>query len=108
MNTGSGELSNVTFNSSKPKDWEISIEPDTIPLIKAGASTQVQATIKAADKAIPGDYISKITARTPEISSTASIRVLVKTPLLWGWLGIFVILGTLGAIYYLFQKYGRK
>ncbi len=107
-NTGSSELRNVNFSSSKPKDWEISIEPDTVPVIEAGASTKVQAIIKSADKAIPGDYLPKITAKTPEASSTASIRIQVKTPLLWGWLGIFIILGTLGGIYYLFRKYGRR
>lgn len=107
-NTGSGELNNVTFNTSKPKDWEVSITPDTIPNIKVGAKVLVQATIKPANKAIPGDYVSKITAQTPETSSTASIRTLVKTPLLWGWLGIFIIMGTLGTIYYLFKKYGRR
>ena len=107
-NTGSSELRNVNFSSSKPKDWEISIEPDTVPVIEAGASTKVQAIIKSADKAIPGDYLPKITAKTPEASSTASIRIQVKTPLLWGWLGILIILGTLGGIYYLFRKYGRR
>lgn len=107
-NLGSSRLSNVTFSTSKPKDWEISIKPDTVPNIEAGASTKVYATIRSAGKAIPGDYISKITAKTPEVSSVASIRVLVKTPLLWGWLGIFIIIGTLGSIYYLFKKYGRR
>ncbi|WP_136480928.1 NEW3 domain-containing protein [Cognatitamlana onchidii] len=107
-NSGSSRLSDITFNTSKPKNWEISIKPDTIPSLEAGASTQVYATIKAADKAIPGDYVSKITAKTPEVSSIASIRVLVKTSLLWGWLGILIIAGTLGAIYYLFKKYGRR
>lgn len=107
-NTGSSELRNIGFSYSKPKDWEISMEPDTIPMIKAGGATKVKAIIKAADKAIPGDYLPKITAKTPEASSTASLKVQVKTPLLWGWLGIFIILGTLGAIYYLFKKYGRR
>ena len=77
-------------------------------MVQAGGSTKVQAIIKSADKTIPGDYLPKITAKTPEVSSTAAIRVLVKTPLLWGWLGIFIILGTLGGIYYLFRKYGRR
>lgn len=107
-NSGSSRLSDITFNSSKPKNWEISIQPDTIPALEAGEIAQVYATIKSADKAIPGDYISKITAKTPEVSSTASLRILVKTPLLWGWLGILIILGTLFAIYYLFKKYGRR
>lgn len=107
-NTGSSELKNITFSSNKPKDWEVSIEPDTIPHIKAGGQEKITATVKAADKAVPGDYLPKITAKTPEVSSTASIRFLVKTPLLWGWVGILIILGTLGAIYYLFKKYGRR
>ena len=66
------------------------------------------ATIQADDKAIPGDYVTNITAQTPEVSSSVSLRISVKTPLLWGWLGILIILVTLGLIYYLFRKYGRR
>jgi uncharacterized membrane protein len=107
-NTGSGELSNVTFRSSKPKNWSVGFEPDTISHIEAGGEVPVMATIQADDKAIPGDYVTNITAQTPEVSSSVSLRISVKTPLLWGWLGILIILVTLGLIYYLFRKYGRR
>lgn len=107
-NTGSSELSDVVFRSSKPKDWDVVFEPDTIPLLAAGASVPVFATLKSADKAIPGDYVAKFTAQTTETNSTATFRVSVKTPLLWGWLGILIVLATLGVIYYLFRKYGRR
>ena len=33
-NSGSSRLSDITFNSSKPKNWEISIQPDTIPALE--------------------------------------------------------------------------
>lgn len=108
MNTGTSELDNVIFSTAKPQDWEISIEPDTIAQIKPGASAKVVAVIKAADKSVPGDYVSKITASTPEAKSLASFRISVGTPMLWGWLGILIVLGTLGGVYYLFQKYGRR
>lgn len=108
MNTGTSELDNVIFSTAKPQDWEISIEPDTIAQIRPGASATVVAVIKAADQSVPGDYVSKITASTPEAKSLASFRISVKTPMLWGWLGILIVLGTLGGVYYFFQKYGRR
>jgi uncharacterized membrane protein len=43
-----------------------------------------------------------------ETSSKATFRVIVKTPMIWGWLGIFIIVGALGLVFYLFRKYGRR
>lgn len=107
-NTGSGVLEEVVFDANKPKNWSISFEPDTIKRLEAGKSIKAKALIKSADKAIPGDYVTKITAKTPETKSLASLRISVKTPLLWGWMGILIIAGTLGVIFYLFKKYGRR
>jgi len=107
-NTGSGELKNVVFRASKPRDWDVKFSPDTIPRLEPGGNAQVFATITAEEKAIPGDYATTITAQTPEVSTSAAFRVSVKTPLLWGWLGIFIIVGTLTVIYILFRKYGRR
>lgn len=107
-NTGSAELENVLLRATKPRDWDVRFSPDTIPLIQAGENVQAFATIIAEDKAIPGDYVTTFTARTPEVSSSASFRVSVKTPLLWGWLGVIIILGTIAVIVYLFRKYGRR
>ena len=107
-NTGSSVLNNVRLSASKPLNWEVDFEPDTIRVIEAGQEASVKALIKAYDKAIPGDYVTQITAQTPEVSETAAFRISVKTPLLWGWLGVLIILGALGLILYLFRKYGRR
>lgn len=107
-NTGSGELSNVVLRASNPRNWEVLFTPDTITRLQAGENTRVFASIEADEKAIPGDYVTKITARNPEVSSEASFRISVKTPLLWGWLGILIIVATIGLIYFLFRKYGRR
>lgn len=107
-NTGSSDLSDVRISSSKPQGWEVTFTPDTIPFLVAGETAEVQAALKAYEKAIPGDYAVTFTARTPEVNSSASFRVSVETSMLWGWLGILIILGAVWLIYYLFRKYGRR
>ncbi|MBN2611897.1 MAG: hypothetical protein JXB00_10110 [Bacteroidales bacterium] len=108
VNTGSSDLKNVVLGSSKPKNWDVVFKPDTLKHIIPGASAQAVATVKADDKAIPGDYVITISAQNPETSSRASFRMMVKTPLLWGWVGILLIISVIGVIYYLFRKYGRR
>jgi uncharacterized repeat protein (TIGR01451 family) len=107
-NTGSAELGEIKLSASKPKSWEVSFEPDTIAQLKQGETVQVFATLKTYEKAIPGDYVTTITARADEANSEASFRISVKTPLLWGWLGIGIVLTCIGLIFWLFKKYGRR
>jgi len=107
-NTGSAPLKNVEMKSSAPVDWTVEFEPGKIDVIAPGQHAQVFATIRASRKSVAGDYVTNLEAKSPEKSATASFRVAVRTPLLWGWLGILIILGALGGVYYLFRKYGRR
>lgn len=107
-NTGSSTLKNIDLSASKPRNWEVTFDPEKIEELEAGKSETVTATIKADKKAIPGDYITKITAKNPELNKTLSYRVMVKTPMLMGWLGILIIVIALGGVAFLFKKYGRR
>lgn len=107
-NTGSAPLKNIEMRSSAPVDWTVEFQPTTIDVIAPGQHAQVIATIGASRKAVAGDYVTNLEAKTPEKSATASVRVSVRTPLLWGWLGIMIIVGALGGVYYLFRRYGRR
>lgn len=107
-NTGSAPLKNIELKSSAPVDWAVEFQPAKVDVIAPGQHAQVVATIKASSKAIAGDYVTNLEAQTPEKTATASLRISVRTPLLWGWLGILIILGALGGVYYLFRKYGRR
>lgn len=108
VNTGSTKLTNIKLTSSAPINWEVVFDPAQLDKIDPGQSAQVGATIKAYKKAISGDYLTNLEASTSEATSKASFRITVKTPMIWGWVGIFVILGALGSVYYLFRKYGRR
>ena len=107
-NTGSSELRDITLQFAAPVNWDVTFDPKRVDLLQAGKSAQVFATIKADNKAIPGDYVTNIDAKTPEASSKVSFRISVETPMLWGWIGVLIILVALGSVYYLFRKYGRR
>lgn len=107
-NTGSAVLNNIKPSYEAPANWKVTFEPKIISSIQPGHYVRLFATIKSNDKAIAGDYMTKISAITPEVSSHVSFRVSVKTPMLWGWIGVLIILFALGLVYYLFRKYGRR
>jgi uncharacterized membrane protein len=108
VNTGSSELSDVKLDFSAPANWDVTFDPKKVDKLQPGSNAQVFATIKADKKAIAGDYVTNIDARTPEVSSKISFRISVETPMLWGWVGVFIIIAALGSVYYLFRKYGRR
>ena len=107
-NTGSSELSNIEMKSVKPSKWEVLYDPTQIDKIAPGNEATVYVTIQADNKSIPGDYMVNLEARTPETSSKIALRVMVKTPMIWGWIGIFIILAALWSVFRLFKKYGRR
>lgn len=108
VNTGSSELKDIQLSSRKPAGWELSFEPSKIASLKAGAAADVTAYLKASPKALPGDYVVVMDAKTPEVTADAQFRISVKTPLFWGWVGVLVILAAVGGVYCLFRKYGRR
>lgn len=107
-NTGSATLRDIEFDFSAPTNWDVTFDPKEVGKLEAGKVAQVFATIKADDNAIAGDYVTTIEAKTPEASSEATFRMSVKTPLIWGWVGVLIILAALGSVFYLFRKYGRR
>ncbi len=107
-NIGSSTLSDISLEYTGPSGWEVAFEPKKIIKIEPGKYEKVTAKIKSDRKSIPGDYVVNLEARNQETSSKISLRVSVKTPLLYGWMGIVVIALGIFIIYYLFKKYGRR
>lgn len=108
VNTGSSELTDLKPEYTAPMNWSVTFDPKKVDKLLPGKSAQVFATIKADKKAIPGDYVTNIETKTPEVSSKVSFRISVETPMLWGWVGVMIILVALGSVYHLFRKYGRR
>ena len=107
-NNGSARLKNIKLSHAAPVNWDVVFEPSQIEMIEPGKTAEVYATIQADDKAIAGDYITNLEAKTPEVSSKVSLRVSVKTSTVYGWLGVLIMGGAVGMVYSLFRKHGRR
>jgi len=108
QNTGSAELRNIKLSSWQPTGWNVEFEKDSIDAIGAGESATVKATITPDEKALVGDYVVEISARAPEVTSSAEIRMMVKTSTLWGLAAIAVIAALGFGLYKIFKTYGRR
>ena len=107
-NTGTLPLNDIQVSSQLPTDWESSFEPATVKQLQPGSTINVTATLKVPDKTIAGDYSANFTAANSYANSPLAFRLMVKTSLLSGWIGIIVILLAVGIVYYLIRKYGRR
>lgn len=108
QNTGSAMLKKIKMSFSAPTNWDVTFDPKQIDVLAPGKQADVFATIKADKDAIAGDYMTDLQAKTAETSSKAEFRVSVRTSMLWGWIGVLIIIIALGSVYYLFRKYGRR
>lgn len=107
-NTGSADLQGITFSADAPPNWAITFDPDTVETLPAGQSRQVTMIIRPDSRAIAGDYVVTATARTQETSARAEFRVMVKTPTLWGLVGVGIVAVVVAAVAWVFRKYGRR
>jgi uncharacterized membrane protein len=107
-NTGTLPLKDIDLTSQLPTNWEATFEPSKVTNLEPGKSQELKATLKVPDKTIAGDYAATFTASSPNGNSPAVFRMIVKTSLLSGWIGIMVILLSIGLVYYLIRKYGRR
>lgn len=107
-NNGTADVKDVVFSSWEPENWSVRFEPNQLSHVPAGESREVTAFIKPDGKAIAGDYVIRLMAGTRETTSDAIIRVSVKTPTLWGLVGVFIILLVAGGVTYIFRTYGRR
>lgn len=110
VNTGNVDLQNISLNSNAPAGWTVTynLEENIIQSLPAGSTSEVIAHVKPDSKAITGDYVTTFTASCDGATSSADFRVSVKTKTIWGLAAVAVIVATVGAIAYMFRRYGRR
>jgi uncharacterized membrane protein len=108
QNSGSGDLANVALSAQKPDGWDVTFQPDSVDRIPAGASRDVTMAVKPSGKAIPGDYMVRVTASNPQVNEQSAVRVTVGTPTAWGLVGLGLVVTSLGGVYGVFRRFSRR
>jgi uncharacterized repeat protein (TIGR01451 family) len=107
-NTGTSPAENITMSSTPPSGWTVTFDQPTIAELQPSATQNVIATIKPAAEAIAGDYVVSFQAATAESTKSADVRVTVETSVIWGIVGLAIIVIVIGGLLYVFQRYGRR
>jgi len=108
LNEGTAPLENVEVTANAPRDWDVTFDMETVPVVEPGGSAQVEATINAAGNAIAGDYVVTFNARTPEVNDRIEVRTTVETSPIGGILGLGILAVVAIGLFLVFQRYGRR
>jgi uncharacterized membrane protein len=108
-NTGSAVNRNINLSAFKPENWKVEFKPEKIEALEPNQIKQVEATITPAGTALVGDYSVGLMIDGERASSkTVEMRVTVKAPTAWGWIGIGLIAVVIGGMGGLFAWLGRR
>jgi len=108
-NTGSAALDNISFNASKPSDWNVTFNPDKVASLSAGQSQQIDVVISPPEgKTVAGDYMLTLRSNNAKVASSMDVRVTVNTSSIWGVVSIVIIVVVIAGLAVLFLKLGRR
>jgi uncharacterized membrane protein len=108
-NLGTAPIDKVNFSSEKPEGWTIEFKPDKVESLEALTTQTVDITIKTTPETIAGDYMISIRASGAQATSDKlDIRVTVKTPTVWGWVGVFIIAMVVIGLVFTFMRFSRR
>lgn len=108
QNAGSAPAQGIRFSASQPQGWQIEFEPDNVPVLPPGEQAELRALVTAPAETIAGDYMLTLRANADTASEQSEFRVTVRTPMLWGIVGILVIAAAVAVLALAVARYGRR
>ena len=106
-NTGTAPVEGVTLAATAPTGWEVTFDPEVVN-VAPDQQAAVTAKLTPSGQAIAGDYVTTFRATADAASASADIRVTIETSLLWGAVGIGLIVLVLVGLGWIFRTYGRR
>lgn len=108
VNNGSAALTALSLSGDGPSEWEVTFDPQEVSQLAPGQSVTATAVVTPSTNAVAGDYVVELTASADGVEQAIEIRVTVETAPIWAAVGIGLILLTLGAMVWIFRRYGRR
>ena len=107
-NSGTAPIGSLSLSGSGPSGWTVAFDPSTVTDLAAGSSAEATAVITPSADAVAGDYVVTLRATGEDASQEIEVRVTVETPPLWGAVGLILIVVAVGALAWVFRRFGRR
>ena len=106
-NTGTADVTEAALTADAPNGWNVTFDPPTVT-VPAGGQVQSVAHVTPSSDAIAGDYVATFRATASVATASTQIRVTIETSLLWGAIGIALIVIVFAGLWWTFRRYGRR
>ena len=108
-NRGNGEaLTNVRVEVSAPEGWNVRASPATVPSIQPGEKATVYLKVTPPANIAASDYKISVKVISDQEEETDEIRVVISESSLVGIMGLLLLIGACGGVYYFFRKHERR
>jgi uncharacterized membrane protein len=106
-NTGTADIDAVALTATAPSGWNVAFDTPTVK-VPANGTAQAVAHVTPSSDAIAGDYVTTFKATAPVATASTDIRVTIETSLLWGAVGVVLIVIVLAGLWWTFRRFGRR
>jgi len=108
-NIGHTAVTGVSLNLDIPEEWDSSITPPQIELLKPREAYTFTAVISTPEDTVAGDYLITLTGLSDQVQSDqVQVRITVTAPTSWGLIGIGVAAAMIVALVLVFIKFKRR
>ena len=108
-NNGNTGISNITFDSDRPKGWIVNFEPKSIDYLSAGSSQTIDVKVIPYSNSDKEEYNLTIIAEATETRAAIGTILRVETsPSIWLWVGLGVITLVIVGFIVIFLRFGNQ
>jgi len=108
-NTGTSEITDISFSLDKPNEWQIEFPENVIDSIAAGSTHSLDIKFTLPADTISGDYMITLTAEGDQITAEPlQIRINVHTSSVWAWVGVMILVIVVLGLAFLFARFSRR
>lgn len=108
-NAGIGvPITNISVSISAPKDWEVSVFPNSILTLPAGQSIPVKIVLFVPPETIPSEYKLTVNVKSDQTQLTEEFKIIVKERSYATLIGVAIILSAIFFLIYIFRRAGRR
>ena len=108
-NTGSaGSLTNIKPEISAPEGWKATIVPKTIASLEPGESDTISVTLVPPSSIAASEYKITLKVTSDQVETSDDFRMVVKESSFVAIIGILLLVGVAGGVWYAFRKHQRR